>query len=215
MRFLKETDKIKNRIHQIGEMVLERLRFSYQALEDMDEDLSLKIIESDIELDLQEVELEEECLKIMALYQPVAGDLRFLIAMIKINNDLERVGDLAVNIAERILVMSKLERCCHSFDYILMLDKVQYMLRMALKALIDRDTKLARQVRDWDDDVDRIKAEAYHKILDRMKQYPEHMEYLINMLLISRHLERAADHATNIAEEVIYMTDGEIVRHRT
>lgn len=214
IKYKKETDKIKQKILEIGDMALERVYMSYQALESLDYEMSEEIIQSDIELDNKDVEMEEECLKLLALYQPVAGDLRFLIAVIKINNDLERVGDLAVNIADRIKIMSRLSKSTDSFDYIIMLDKVQYMLRMALKSLVDSDAKLAREICEMDDEVDEIKNEAYQQIVQRMKEFPEHTEYLINMLLISRFLERVADHATNISEEVIYLIEGEIIRHR-
>ena len=160
-----------------------------------------------------EVEIEEECLKILALHQPVAIDLRFLIAVIKINNDLERIGDQAVNIAERVDVIAKRDLPDFFFDYSSMGEKAQKMLKMSLDALVNMDYDQAYEVVVMDDEVDKIKHDAYDRIKQAMGEHPDKLGELINLLLISRHLERLADHATNIAEEVIYLIEGEIVRH--
>jgi phosphate transport system protein len=160
-----------------------------------------------------EVEIEEECLKVMALYQPVAVDLRFLVAVIKINNDLERIGDQAVNIAERIQSLAKSKTKGFVFDYSIMAEKVQSMLKMSLDSLVYMDIGRAFRVLTMDDEVDNIQGEAYSQIKRAMREDPENMTYLINLFLISRHLERIADHTTNISEEVIYLIEGEIVRH--
>jgi phosphate transport system protein len=149
----------------------------------------------------------------MALHQPVAVDLRFLVAVIKINNDLERIGDQAVNIAERVVTITRQDPPDFVFDYSTMAEKAQTMLKMSLDALVNMDVDLALKVCLMDDEVDDIKVIAYNKIKDVMAQDVENLGYYINLLLISRHLERLADHATNIAEEVIYMIEGEIVRH--
>jgi phosphate transport system protein len=184
-----------------------------QAVEAHDAELAKQIIKSDFEIDEMEVEIEEECLKILALHQPVAVDLRFLIAVIKINNDLERIGDQAVNIAERVDVIAKLDLSEFFFDYTAMGEKVQDMLKMSLDALVNMDYDTAYSVVMRDDEVDQIKVDAYDRIKQAMSKHPDKIGYLINLLLISRHLERLADHATNIAEEVIYLIEGEIVRH--
>jgi phosphate transport system protein len=152
-------------------------------------------------------------LKILALHQPVAVDLRFIITVIKINNDLERIGDQAVNIAERVLTISKRPEMDFVFDYLPMAEKAEAMLKMSLDALVNMDVDLAFKVVTMDDEVDAIKELAYDRIKEAIKAQPKRVGYLINLLLISRHLERLADHATNIAEEVIYLIEGEIVRH--
>ena len=170
-------------------------------------------MKSDYEIDEMEVDIEEECLKVLALHQPVAVDLRFLIAVIKINNDLERIGDQAVNIAERVDVIAKRDLSDLFFDYTSMGEKVQEMLKMSLDALVSMDYDLAYSVVMRDDEVDQIKSDAYDRIKQAMSNHPDKIGYLINLLLISRHLERLADHTTNIAEEVIYLIEGEIVRH--
>ena len=143
----------------------------------------------------------------------MAVDLRFLIAVIKINNDLERIGDQAVNIAERVVTITKQDPTDFVFDYSSMAEKAQIMLKMSLDALVNMDVDLALKVCLLDDEVDDIKVIAYNKIKAAMAQDPDNLGYYINLLLISRHLERLADHTTNIAEEVIYMIEGEIVRH--
>ena len=211
--FQRELEKIKKKILSLGAMVEERVRMAIQAIEEFDGEIAKKIILSDHEIDEMEVEVEEECLKVMALHQPVAVDLRFLVAVIKINNDLERIGDQAVNIAQRVNTITKKERSDFVFDYSLMAEKAEAMLRMSLDALVNLDVDLALKVLLLDDEVDAINKEAYNLIKRAISENPDNVSYLINLLLISRHLERLADHATNIAEEVIYMIEGEIVRH--
>lgn len=212
--FSRELDKIKKRILSLGAMVEERVHQALEAVENIDAELAQRIIKTDYEVDEMEVEIEEECLKILALHQPVAVDLRFLIAVIKINNDLERIGDQAVNIAERVDVLAKQGRQeFFFFDYATMGQIAQNMLKKSLDALVNMDDDLAVTVVKMDDEVDEFKSAAYDRIKQAMGEHPDKIGYLINLLLISRHIERLADHATNIAEEVIYLIEGEIVRH--
>jgi phosphate transport system protein len=211
--FRKELEIIKKRILTLGSMVEDLVHDSVQAVERVDADLADEIIKKDSEIDEAEVDIEEECLKVLALHQPVAVDLRFIIAVIKINNELERIGDQAVNIAQRVQVIAKRPKPPFWFDYSEMGEKAQKMLRMSLDALVNLDVDLAYRVITMDDEVDQIKSEAYDKIKQAIQDLPERVGYYINLLLISRHLERLADHATNIAEEVIYLVEGEIFRH--
>ena len=211
--FSRELEKIKKQILSLGAKVEEQVRMATQAVETHDAELAKQIIKSDFQIDEMEVEIEEECLKILALHQPVAVDLRFLIAVIKINNDLERIGDQAVNIAERVDVIAKHDLSEFFFDYTSMGEKVQQMLKMSLDALVNMDYDTAYNVVMLDDEVDQIKGDAYDRIKQAMSKHPDKIGYLINLLLISRHLERLADHTTNIAEEVIYLIEGEIIRH--
>ena len=211
--FRRELEKIKKQLLVLGSMVEELVQLSANAVDNKDAELADLIIKKDLEIDEKEVEIEEECLKVLALHQPVAIDLRFLIAVIKINNELERIGDQAVNIAQRVKVIAKSEQPDFFFDYSSMWEKVQTMLKMSLDALINMDDDIAWKVLELDDEVDQIQMEAYDRIKSAMGEYPTILGYLINLLLISRHLERLADHATNIAEEVIYLIEGEIVRH--
>ena len=211
--FRRELENIKKRLLTLGSLVEERVRMAGAAIEELSGETAGAIIRLDYEIDEMEVELEEECLKALALYQPVAVDLRFIIAVIKINNELERIGDQAVNIAQRIEVIAKRPKPPFSFDYTVMTEKTIRMLKKSLDALVNLDVDLAYKVIMLDDEVDQIKKEAYDQIKQAIKNSPERVGYYINLLLISRHLERLADHCTNIAEEVIYLVEGEIFRH--
>jgi phosphate transport system protein len=212
--FHRELEKLKKRILTLGAMVEERVYMATKAIENRDSDLADKIVKSDYEIDEMEVDVEEECLKILALYQPVAVDLRFITAVIKINNDLERIADEAVNIAKGIQYISKGKKLHFDFDFHSMAEKTEAMLKKSLDALVNLDVDLAFKVCLQDDEVDKINADAHRIAKEAIKDNPDHGDYFINLLLISRHLERIADHATNIAEEVIYLIEGEIIRHR-
>jgi phosphate transport system protein len=213
-RLQKEMEKIKKKLLSVGAMVEERIRMSIKAIETWDAELAEEIIKNDYEIDEAEVEVEEECLKILALHQPVAVDLRFLIAVIKINSELERIGDEAVNIANRVRNISKRRKLELSFDFSVMAEKAATMLRLSLDALVNLDLDLAFKVLTMDDEVDLMHREIYDRIKEVMSQNPDYVGYLINLYTTSRHLERVGDHSTNIAEEVIYLIEGEIIRHR-
>lgn len=209
-----EIESLKKKILSICAIVEENVRDSIKSLVHRDTALATKVIDTDEEIDALEVMLEEECLKTLALYQPVAKDLRFIIAVFNINNDLERIGDLAVNIAERALSLASCSKIDIPFDYTQMAEKVLHMVKNSLDSLVDMDPELARQVCEEDNEVDIINREAYTKVQERIRQYPERVDCLIQFPAISSELERIADHATNIAEEVIYLAKGEIVRHK-
>jgi len=213
-RLQKDIEKIKKMVLSVGAMVEERLRMSIKAIETWDAGLAEEIIRRDYEIDELEIEVEEECLKILALHQPVAVDLRFLIATIKINSELERIGDEAVNIANRVRNISKRRKLELSFDFSTMAEKAATMLRLSLDALVNLDLDLAFKVLTLDDEVDLMHREIYDRIKEVMSQNPDYVGYLINLYTTSRHLERVGDHSTNIAEEVIYLIEGEIIRHR-
>jgi phosphate transport system protein len=201
-------------ILSLGAIVEQRVERIKQAIADRNVDIAKEVIHLDYEIDEMEVEIEEECLKIIALHQPVAADLRFIVAVIKINNDLERIGDQVVNIAQRVVRIAKRPVAPFRFDYSEMADRAEAMLRMSLDSLVNQDIDIAIKVLHLDDDVDKIKDLAYDRIKQAMADgLTEDIGYMINLLLISRHIERLADHATNIAEEVVYMIEGEIVRH--
>jgi len=205
---------LKKEILALGAAVEEILYKAVKSLEDRDNALAGQVMEEDAEIDQMEVEIEENCLKVLALHQPVAIDLRLIIAILKINNDLERVGDLAVNIAERAAFLSSRERIDIPLDFKKMADISRDMLKKSLDSLISEDSTLAHKVCGMDDAVDAINREMYVTIQEGIKSYPARMESLIHLLSVSRHLERVADLATNIAEDVIYMIEGDIVRHK-
>ena len=211
----KEVDKLKKRLLTLCGMVENSLYQAVKSIENKDVNLANEVINTDIQIDEMEVSVEEDCLKILALHQPVAIDLRFIITALKINNDLERIGDLAVNIAERSRFLASKTPAQISIDFGPMADKTQTMVKNCLDALVNMDCDLAANVCIADDEVDSINRQMYAQVKERLKQHPEHIEALIHLLSVSRHLERIADHATNIAEDVIYMVKGEIVRHKT
>ena len=211
--FQRELEKIKKSILSLGAIVEDRVRLAIKSIDGRDAAIAEQIVNMDYEIDEMEVDIEEECLKVLALHQPVAIDLRFLVSVIKINNDLERIADETVNIAYRIKTISKNKDCRFIFDYALMAEKASTMLRMSLDAMVRLDTDIAYKVCCMDDDVDVFVVHAYEQLKQSVCAMPDNIGILMNMFLISRHIERIADHATNIAEEVIYVTDGEIVRH--
>ena len=212
-RLHKEIDKLKHQILALVAEVEENVHMSVSSLIKYDSDLAETVIQADLKIDKMEIELEEECLKILALHQPVANDLRFIIAILKINNDLERISDLAVNIAERAKFLVTRKRIDISFDFATMAKKTQDMLRKSINALITLDTKMAFEVCRVDDEVDAMNREFYQIVKTVIQKNPQYIEDMTHYLGVSRHLERIADHATNIAEDVIYMINGEIVRH--
>jgi phosphate transport system protein len=206
---------LKKEILALGAAVEEILYKAMKSLEERDRSLAEEVMQEDTAIDQMEVEIEEDCLKVLALHQPVAIDLRLIIAILKINNDLERVGDLAVNIAERSVFLATKEKVAIPADFTKMSEISRDMLTKSLDALVTEDSALAYKVCGMDDAVDAINSEMYTLIQDEIKKDPSKMEALIHLLSVSRHLERIADLATNIAEDVIYMIEGEIVRHKT
>lgn len=214
MHLQREIEKLKKRILILGALVEQRVDQAVRSVLERDMDLGQRVVEGDREVDEAEVDVEEECLQILALYQPVATDLRFIITVLKLNNDLERIGDLAVNIAQRSRRIVELGNAIESpFDFRGMATRVQSMLRRSLQALVNSDTELARQVCADDQAVDDLHREVYALVQERIKKDPARTDALIPWITLSRHLERIADHATNIAEDVLYSVEGRIRRH--
>ncbi len=210
----REIEKIKKKILSLGAMVEERLHQAVKAIDERNSELALEVREADWEIDQMEVEVEEECLKILALHQPVAVDLRFLIAVLKINSDLERIGDLAVGIAKQGIFLAGRAQVNIPYDFPRMASIAQGMVKRSIDALVDMNAELATDVCATDDEIDTIHRNMYQAVEAGIKDNPDNTETLIHMLAVSRHLERIADHATNIAEDVIYMVEGVITRHR-
>jgi phosphate transport system protein len=210
----REIENLKKKVLSLSAIVEERVRQAVKAVEARDADLAQQVIDGDLQIDHAEVEVEEDCLKILALHQPVAVDLRFIVAVLKINSDLERIGDLAVNIAERAAYLATHETREILFDFPGMAAKAQSMLKRSLDALVNMDAGLARRVCADDDEVDAINRQIYDQVKQTIPEHPEDVGPLIHLLSISRHIERIADLATNIGEDVVYMVEGEIIRHR-
>jgi phosphate transport system protein len=208
-----DLERLKKRILELGTLVEESLHNSIASLKNRDRNLAEAVVDGDDEIDRREVSIEEDCLKILALHQPVAKDLRFVVAILKLNNDLERVGDLAVNIAQRAFSLSSIEPVNVPRDLYLMADKARDMVKGSFDSLIDSDSELAKQVRDADDEVDSLERELFTQLQEEIKKTPQRTEQYVQLLSVTRYLERAADQATNIAEDVIYMLEGEVVRH--
>jgi phosphate transport system protein len=210
----REIERVKKSILSLSAIVEDQVQVAVRAMLDRDAELAKSIETRDHDIDRREVEVEEECLKILALYQPVAVDLRFIIAALKINNDLERIGDLAVNIAHKAVSFADEPPVEIGFNIAGMWEKTQAMLRDAIDALVNLDSRLAADVCRRDDEVDRIKHDIRTGAEERIRREPEKVRPLMRVLAVSRNLERIADCATNIAEDVIYMSEGRIIRHR-
>ena len=209
-----ELNFLKKMLLEISTLAEDSLVKAVKAATDLDPKVAKEVIDQDKRIDALEVELEEDCLKALALYQPVASDLRFIVSVLKINNDLERIGDLACNIAGRTISMSAAPQPIDPpFDLAEMAKITLKMVNDSLKALIIEDTEVAQKVCETDSIVDDIHSETYIRITERIIETPASAPLLIQYLSISRHLERIADYATNIAEDVIYLIDGKIVRH--
>ncbi len=207
-------ESLKKRILQLSALVEDRVINAIKAVETQDAQLAGQVIDGDAEIDAAEVEVEEECLKILALHQPVATDLRFIVAVLKINNDLERIGDLAVNMASRARKLAEIKTpSLVRVDFKGGQNRVREMLRKSLESLVNLDEKTATWVCTADEEIDTINRSVFKQVSDGIKQHPEEADRLIMLLSVSRNLERIGDHTTNIAEDVLYMVRGEIVRH--
>lgn len=208
-------DVLKKKLLAVGAMAEESVNRAVRALRERDAVLARSVIDMDTEIDEREVDVEEECQKVLALHQPVAHDLRFIITVLKINTELERIGDAAVNIAERAIFLANEEPIDIPFNFPGMSDKARHMLKCALDALVEQDINLAYQVIALDDEVDAINRQMYLQVEDGIRKSPGRVDSLIHLLGVYRHIERIGDHASNIAEDVIYFIEGKIVRHRT
>jgi phosphate transport system protein len=214
MRHLqRETDRLKRKILALGALVEESLRLAFQAIEQRDAAKARKVIATDMLIDQNEVEIEEECLKILALYQPVAGDLRFVAAVIKINSELERIGDLAENIAKRALDLLDEFPVPAPATVSVMAERTGTILEHALDALVRQDAVTARDVLVADREIDALYRQLLEELKTILRGDQEHLDSIVLLFSVARYLERLADHATNIAEDVLYMVEGEIQRH--
>lgn len=213
-QFESQIERLRKKILHLTAMVEESLQQAVQSVIERDNRFADEVIVNDQNIDQYEVEVEEECLKILTLHQPVAADLRYVVAVLKINNDLERIGDLAVNIVKRNRQVSKQSVAKVPFDLPEMLKKTLQMVSGAADALVNRDVTKAIEVCKTDNEVDELHKSAYEEIQKCLAEDKSLIDYHLSLLSVSRNLERIADHATNIAEDVIYMVDGEIVRHQ-
>lgn len=211
--FHEELDHLKQTLLAMGALVEDQIRRSMRALIDRDDVLAKNVIERDREVNAYDVEVDEKCVELLALHQPTAGDLRFLTTAMKIVTDLERIGDQAVNIAQRVLELNLEPQLKPYIDLPRMADAAQRMVKESLDAFVARDTELARRVCAEDAHVDGLNHQIFRELLTFMMEDAKTIPRAIRLILIARFLERVADHATNIAEMVIYLVDSKMVRH--
>ena len=211
--FREDLDALQGRLLEMGGLAEERVRAAVQGLTSRDNAVIERVLYGDEPINALHVEIDNRCFKLLALHQPMATDLRAIVAAVKINTDLERVGDLAVNIAEAARRYTAHPPVKKLKDIPQMGDIAQTMLRDALDSFVRRDTALAQQVLNEDDRLDALKTQIFRELLSLMIDDPATVEPALDLILISRHLERIGDHATNIAEDVIFMVSALDVRH--
>jgi phosphate transport system protein len=211
--FDEELEALKQTLLAMGGLVEDQIRRVMRALLERDDALAREVIERDRQVNTYDVEVDETCVNLLALHQPKAGDLRFITTAMKIVTDLERIGDQAVNIAQRVIELNREPQLKPYIDLPRMADRAQLMVKESLDAFVARDTALARRVCAADAEVDALKEQIFRELLTFMMEDARTIPRAIRLILISRFMERVADHATNIAEMVIYMVEGKMVRH--
>jgi phosphate transport system protein len=210
----RDLERLKKNVLTMGGMVEEATDLAITAVIDRRRDLAEQVMQGDDRIDAKELDVEDECLKILALHQPVASDLRFLVSVLKVNSDLERMGDLAKNIAERASALAQQPPIDGAQDFRGMAERVGRMVHECIDALVRRDVDLARRVCFEDREVDEENKRRFIALQEVMRRDPESIERAVHLLSVSRHLERIADHATNVAEDVVFLVDGEVIRHQ-
>ena len=211
--FAVELEELNQALLGMGALVESSIHCSVQALVNRDERMARRVIEDEIRINQMELDIDARVTRLLALNQPVAGDLRLLIIALKINTDLERMGDLAVNIAERAISLAKVPLVKPLIDTPRMASLVEDMLHSSLDAFVKRDAALAEKVLPADDEVDTIRDNIYSELLDVMQSNPTVVPSAIHLMFVARNLERIADHTTNIAEDVIFLVRGIDIRH--
>ena len=209
----RDVEKLKRRLLVLSTEVEEAVRQALRAVAARDAALARQVVAREAQTNILEVDVEEDCLKILALHQPVAGDLRYIVAALKINRDLERIADLAAHVAERGLALCELPPLEIPFRIDEMGAKVEAMLKKALDAFVSLNTAAAHDVCALDGEINVLKRETYRQVRLAVMEVPWNFDALMQMMHLARHLERIADHATNIAEDLIYLVEGRIVRH--
>jgi phosphate transport system protein len=211
--FIEELDELQKKLLEMGGLVESGVHNSVLSLIRHDESLAQEVLRNEARINQMEIEVDDFAVGLMALYQPMARDLRFLTAAIKINADLERMGDLAVNIVERALSLIYQPPVKPLIDIPQMAKLVESMVRRSLDSFVKRDSELARAVLLSDDAVDELRDAIYHELIDFMERDSRTVSRSVDLMFVARNLERIADHATNIAEDVLYLVQGVDVRH--
>jgi phosphate transport system protein len=211
--FDEELKALKEKLLEMAARSEEQIALAVRALKDRREDLACEVLEREAAINRLDIEVDEMAMKLLALRQPMAADLRFITSAMSIGTDLERIGDLAVNIAERTLDLLKRPQLKPLIDIPRMAELAQAMVRDALNAFVNGDDKLAKDVCERDDQVDELNDQVFRELLTYMMQDPGTITRAVDLILVGRHLERIADHATNIGEDVIYMVKGRTIKH--
>lgn len=212
--FQEELDELKGRLLEMGGLAEDRVRLAVRGLVERDATLVDRVLTGDAAINQLHIDIDDRCFKLLALHQPMAVDLRAIVAAVKINTDLERVGDMAVNISEAVRRYLQHPPVKELIDIPRMAELAQDMLRDALDAFVRRDLTLAQEVLAQDDTLDALKTTVFRDLLGYMLRDSQTIEPALDLILISRHLERIGDHATNVAEDVIFMVSAKDVRHQ-
>jgi phosphate transport system protein len=211
--FDSELEDLKKQLLLMGALVESQLQDALQSLIMRNSDLAIRIVEHDVSIDKLDVEIDEVCLRLLALHQPAAGDLRFITTSMKISTELERMSDLAVNIAERVIELNQEPQLKPYIDLPRMAEWASQMVRECLDAFVNRDAELARKVCRDDDFIDGLTEQLFRELLSFMLEDPRTITRSARLTFIGKYYERIADHATNVAELVVYMVEGKIIRH--
>lgn len=212
-RFDEELAGLKQQILRMGSLVEGQIRQALTALIDRDDDLAIQVIQNDRQVNTMDVAVDEACLELLALQQPAARDLRFITTAMKISTELERMSDLAENICERAIELHEEPQLKPYIDIPLMAERAIKMVGEALDAFVRGDSALARKILDEDDYIDDLNEQIFRELLSFMMENPQTISRAIRLSFISKYIERIADHATNVAELVVYMVEGKIIRH--
>lgn len=212
--FLREIEQLKQMIRSLCSIVEKSVKTAVRSIEERDSHIAHEVIEKGDDIDQMENDIDEKCITILSLFQPVAIDLRLIIAISRINTELERIGDLSENIAKRAIFLADEDKIEIPFNFADMTEKTLSMLNKSINALTDMNIALAYEVCLSDDEVDNINRQMYQQIEGAIRRDMKHMKSFIHLLGVSRNLERIADNATNIAEDVIFVIRGNIVRHK-
>jgi phosphate transport system protein len=213
LHFLREMERLNVRLINMGNKIESQVSMGFTSVIQLDEAAPRRVIRGDVEVDNNEIQMEEECLKLLALYQPVANDLRIIVSVLKINTDLERIGDHAKNIAETAIKLSASSDIEIPDNLHIIYKQSRLMLRKTLLAFVESDKELAQQVLAMDDEVDNMCSAELNRQIELIKKHPADAAQRLMLLSVCRQLERIGDHASNIAEDVIYMLSGDIIRH--
>jgi phosphate transport system protein len=211
--FDEELKNLKEKLLRMAGLVEDSIELAIEAIKDRKDELIQDILKNEERINLLDVEVDETCLRLMALRQPMAGDLRFITSAMKIDSELERMGDLAVNIAEQAMILNKVPPLKPLLDIPRMARMAQAMVRDSINAFINKDEALARSVCERDDDVDDLDEQIFRELLTYMMEDPANIARAVALILVSRNLERMADHATNVGEDVIYLVKGKSIKH--